>query len=88
MPPGTLEPHNVPDNLVDQQPIRLDVRIPKSTPAAFQRVVEIGRWQRLSLNEQAQQGLELVHVLAALLRLFHVALELPGVVGLADQIPS
>lgn len=38
--------------------------------------------------EVRHQGLELIHILAALLNLFHVSFELTGIVGLAHQIPN
>ena len=44
MSPGTLKAYLVARNLVDQQPIRLDVRITETTPATFQWVVELGHW--------------------------------------------
>lgn len=88
MTPSTFEPYNVIVNLVDQQSVRLDVRIPKTPPDASQRVIEARRGQWLFVNEQAQQSLEVVNIFAALLRQFHIALKLPRIIGLAHQMPS
>jgi hypothetical protein len=51
MSAGAYEVEIVAFDLVDQHPVRLDVAIAKVLPAAMQRMVLVGRWQRLALEQ-------------------------------------
>ena len=70
-------------NLVDQQPVWLDVCVPVAIPLALERMVEVFRGKRLGLDQQDKQCFELAHVLAALFRRSGIALELAGADRLA-----
>ena len=88
MAPCSFKPNHVSADFVEQQPIRLDMGISKTTPITLQGMVPVASGQFRPCDEQAQQGLEFVHVLAATLSLFHIALELAGVFRLSHaQIP-
>lgn len=63
---------------VNQNPIRLDVAVAAAGKISAQRMVFVFRRQRLAVNQQFQHGLELRHVLAALVRAFDIFLELAG----------
>ncbi|OGQ88684.1 MAG: hypothetical protein A2512_03490 [Deltaproteobacteria bacterium RIFOXYD12_FULL_56_24] len=52
-------------DLVDQQPVRLDVAIPVVFPVAFQRVIFIFRGQWLTCKQQHYQCPEFAHIFAA-----------------------
>lgn len=65
-------------DLVEKQPVRLDVQIAPAAPVAGQRMVLQARRKRLGCNKQGQYVAQFRHVLAPLLRPAGVAAELPG----------
>ena len=62
---------------VEQQPIWLDMKVTKASPVAPQRMIIVAGRKRLLLDQQLQDGLQFVHVLAALLGPSHVPFEPP-----------
>jgi hypothetical protein len=75
---GTSQNKIVAVNLVEKQPVRLNVAIAVSAPIAGQgMIIEAGR-KRLAGNKQAQHVAQLRHVLAPTLGAAGVAAELPG----------
>jgi len=75
-------------DLVDQQPIRFDVAVAKMPPVAAERVVLASRRQRTALHQQQDDRAQLRHVLAALLREFHIALELRAIDRVSQGLDS
>ena len=63
---------------VEKQPIGLYVKIAKTGPFAFQRVIPLTRGKRLALDQEGYDCFEILHVLAALLCALHIALEPPS----------
>jgi hypothetical protein len=65
-------------NAVEQQPIRLDMQVAEAVPVTLERVIaEAGR-ERLFLDQQQEDGLQLVHFLATLPGAPHIAFEPAG----------
>ena len=72
VPARSFKTHFGAIDLVNQQPIRLDVSIPEAAPPALKRMVFVLRGQGLFIDQQAHQRLDLLHVLAALPCCFQV----------------
>ena len=53
---------------VEQQPIRLDVQVVEAAPRALEGMIPVRGRERLSRDQQGQDGLQLVHVLAGAAR--------------------
>ena len=63
---------------VEQQPIRLDVEVAEAVPITLERVIAIAGRERLFLDQQREDGLQLVHLLATPLGAPHIAFEPAG----------
>lgn len=60
---------------VKQKPIRFDMQVAKSLPVTLQRMIPIAGGDRLRLDQQQQDRLQFLHILAAFLGSLHVPLE-------------
>lgn len=65
-------------DLIEKQPVRLDVQIAPAMPVAGQGMILQARRKRFGGNEQAQHVAQFRHVHAPLLRPADVAAELPS----------
>ena len=71
-------------NLVDQQPVGLDVAIAVMVPLAAQRVILVPGQQGLAFDQQQDDLAQRRHILAVLVRALYIAPEL----GTADRGPQ
>jgi hypothetical protein len=84
MRPGADEIQIIALDLVDEQPVGLDVAVAMMTPLASERVILIPGRQRRGFNQQQDDLPQSRHILAAFLREFHIAPEL----GAGDRAPQ
>ena len=88
MPSGPFKPHNIAGELVDQQPVRFNVGIPKTAPIALERVIPALWWEGFPVDQQSHQPLDLFHILATLLNGLQVPLKLARIARCSHQIPN
>ena len=84
MRPGSDEMQVGAFNLVDQQPVGLDMAVAVVLPLAPKRMILVARQQRIALDQQQDDLPQLRHILAAFLRELYIAAEL----GAADRGPQ
>jgi hypothetical protein len=69
-------------NLVQQNPVRLNVAIPMMRPVSAQRVVLEARWQGVTVDEQQNHRAQLRHIFSTPLGQLHI----PPEFGSKDRI--
>ena len=67
MAPGSFEPNFIVKNLVDQNPIRLNMATPVTYPIPSELMIAILRRKRLFCEEEVNDSLQLCEVFASLL---------------------
>lgn len=89
MATGTLE-HNliIPTELIDQQPIRLDVTFPAAAPVPSQVVIPQTLGQLATPDHRVHDIPELGHILSSPSHAANVPFELAGKERATHQIPS
>ncbi len=75
---GSFEVEHVVIDAVDEQPVRLDMAVPRTVPRTSQSVITVFRLQRLSCDEAENDVLEFAEILAALFQTFDVPAEMRG----------
>jgi len=75
-------------DLIDEQPVCLDMAFPATSVVAYKMMIPLQWIEFFILNKSADNDLELLKILPALFGFLDVSLELPSVNWGAHQIPS
>jgi hypothetical protein len=75
---GSFEPNFIIQNLINQQPIRLDIAVPMTCPIPTERVIAVLLRKGFLCQKQVDDHLDFCKVLASLLQPLDVLLELTG----------
>jgi len=81
MGPGSFESNFIVENLVDQNPIRLDMAVPVTSPIPTELMIAILRRKWLFCEEEVDNSFQFCEVFTSLLCPLDVLLEL---IGLAE----
>ncbi len=82
---GSLKENCFIVDLINQDPIGLDMKVAAGLPLALQKVVAEFRRQGLGRYQQSNDSAQLFHIFATLFGQFHVPLELAGVAWRTHQ---